>query len=192
MSDLGKRIRAARKSAGLSQEALARRAELSLNSMGSLERGEALDPHISTLSGIADALGVPVSELLGESALAGKGEASREAGPLSPEWAHRADPDLFRATIRDATSAELRGLVGDLLGDFSRNRTLDELRDEGPNPDARRVRSFSLVGVIGEELVRRGEKPLTDIPAFRRFNNALSGGEVTAAREEDDQEHQAG
>ncbi len=66
MSDLGRRIRAARKSAGLSQEALARRAELSLNSMGSLERGEALDPHYSTLSGIADALGVSVAELMEE------------------------------------------------------------------------------------------------------------------------------
>ncbi len=75
MSDLGKRIRAARKSAGLSQEALARRAELSLNSMGSLERGEALDPHISTLSGIADALGMSVGELLEEPALSGKVEA---------------------------------------------------------------------------------------------------------------------
>jgi hypothetical protein len=127
-----------------------------------------------------------------EPALSGKVEASREAGPLSPEWAHKVDSDQFRARIGGATSEELRGLVGDLLGDFSRNRTLDELRDEGPNPDARRVRSFSLVGVIGEELVSRDEKPLTDIPAFRRFNSALSGGEVTAARKEDDQEHRAG
>jgi transcriptional regulator with XRE-family HTH domain len=34
--------------------------------MGSLERGEALDPHYSTLSGIADALGVSVAELMEE------------------------------------------------------------------------------------------------------------------------------
>ncbi len=189
---IGSRIKTARKVARISQEELARRAGMSLKGVGDIERGDIEDPHYSSLSKIADALGMSVGELLGEPALAGKVEASREAGPLSPEWAHRADSDLFRATIRDATSAELRGLVGDLLGDFSRNRTLDELRDEGPNPDARRVRSFSLVGVIGEELVRRGEKPLTDIPAFRRFNNALSGGEVTAAREEGDQEHRAG
>ncbi len=72
MDEIGRRIRVARKGAGFSQEKLARRAEMSLNGMASIERGEIVDPHISTLSRIADALGVSVSELLEEPAHAGK------------------------------------------------------------------------------------------------------------------------
>ncbi len=80
MDEIGGRIRVARKGAGFSQEDLARRAEMSLNGMASIERGEIVDPHISTLSRIADALGMSVGELLEEPALAGKGEAPDE-GP---------------------------------------------------------------------------------------------------------------
>jgi transcriptional regulator with XRE-family HTH domain len=69
---IGKRIRSARKDAGLSQEALARMANMSLNGMASIERGEIVDPHISTLAAIADALDVSVGELLEEPALAPK------------------------------------------------------------------------------------------------------------------------
>ena len=64
--DIGKRVRTARKSAGLSQEALARQAEMSLRALNSLERGESSDPHYSTLVGIADALDMSIGELLGE------------------------------------------------------------------------------------------------------------------------------
>ncbi len=72
MDEIGRRIRVARKGAGFSQEKLARRAEMSLNGMASIERGEIVDPHISTLSRIADALGVSVGDLLQEPAHAGK------------------------------------------------------------------------------------------------------------------------
>ena len=70
--DIGNRIRAVRKAANISQEGLARRADVSLNVVSRLERGEIVDPHASTLTRIAVGLGVPVSSLLEEKALAGK------------------------------------------------------------------------------------------------------------------------
>jgi transcriptional regulator with XRE-family HTH domain len=77
---IGDRIRTARKAANLTQEELARLAEVNLNVITRLERGASRDPHISTLHRIAHALGVSVDELLGEQALAGKAEAQRETG----------------------------------------------------------------------------------------------------------------
>jgi len=63
---LGARVRAERKRLKLSQEALARRADVSMNVVARLERGVINDPHVTTLSAVAAALGVPVSTLLGE------------------------------------------------------------------------------------------------------------------------------
>jgi transcriptional regulator with XRE-family HTH domain len=74
------RIRELRKAQGLSQEKLARQADLSLNLIGRLEGGQVTDPHYSTLRGLARALGVPVEDLVREPTLAGKAEAS-ETGP---------------------------------------------------------------------------------------------------------------
>lgn len=67
---LGERIRAERKAQHLTQQELAHRADMSLRAYISLERGEALDPHISTLRGIASGLGMPVEELITGKALA--------------------------------------------------------------------------------------------------------------------------
>ncbi len=64
--DLAERIRTARKARQWSQEDLAHRAGLSLRAYRSLERGEAVDPHYSTLNKLATGLGVPVVELLEE------------------------------------------------------------------------------------------------------------------------------
>jgi transcriptional regulator with XRE-family HTH domain len=72
---IGDKVRATRKAAGISQEEVARRAGVSLNVINRLERGVILDPHYSTLRGIASALGVPVEDLVREPALAGKPEA---------------------------------------------------------------------------------------------------------------------
>jgi transcriptional regulator with XRE-family HTH domain len=62
--DLAERIRVKRKARQISQEELARRVGMSLRALSSLERGESVDPHISTLSRIADGLDVSVGELL--------------------------------------------------------------------------------------------------------------------------------
>ena len=80
--NIGNQIRAARRAAGHSQEEVARRAGLSLKGMGDIERGDIEDPHFSSLVKIAHALDVPVESLIKEEepALAGKAEASREAG----------------------------------------------------------------------------------------------------------------
>ena len=72
---IGDKVRATRKAAGISQEEVARRAGVSLNVINRLERGVILDPHFSTLRGIASALGVPVEDLVREPALAGNAEA---------------------------------------------------------------------------------------------------------------------
>ncbi len=64
--DIGDRIRTMRKAVGLSQEEVARRAGLSLKGMAYIERGRIEDPHISSLRGIAHALGMPVEELVRE------------------------------------------------------------------------------------------------------------------------------
>jgi transcriptional regulator with XRE-family HTH domain len=61
---LAERIRTARKDRHLSQEELAYRAGLSIRAYTSLERGEALDPHYSTLVKLANGLGVPIVELV--------------------------------------------------------------------------------------------------------------------------------
>jgi transcriptional regulator with XRE-family HTH domain len=68
------RLKAAREKAGLSQEAVARRARIGLKSYGDLERGRATDPHTSSVIRIAHALDVPVGQLLEE----------EPAGPLVP------------------------------------------------------------------------------------------------------------
>jgi transcriptional regulator with XRE-family HTH domain len=62
--NIGDRIRTARKAAGMTQEAVARRTDLSLQAVGDIERGIVRDPHISSLRQIARALGIPVTQML--------------------------------------------------------------------------------------------------------------------------------
>ena len=60
---LDMRIKKLRAAKGLTQEALARNAKVSLGYIARLETGHH-DPKLSTLRKLAKALGVPVSELL--------------------------------------------------------------------------------------------------------------------------------
>ena len=62
---LGKRIRHYRESAGLTQEALARAADIGRVTLVRLEKGEQT-PRFKTLDSISKALGIPVPELLVE------------------------------------------------------------------------------------------------------------------------------
>jgi transcriptional regulator with XRE-family HTH domain len=59
----GKAVREARKEAGLSQEKLAEKADLTLNYVGEVERGEKL-ASIETAAKLASALGMTAAELL--------------------------------------------------------------------------------------------------------------------------------
>jgi transcriptional regulator with XRE-family HTH domain len=127
-TDLGSRLRSLRKARGLSQEALARRADIGLRAYGDLERGRALDPHYSTLEAIAHALGTTVAELVGE-------EPSPELPKaLAP---HEMGPEEYEDLITNLSDIdELRRIAKDLkvewnrLGQHDRTRSLssEELR----------------------------------------------------------------
>lgn len=105
---IGDKVRATRKAAGISQEEVARRAGVSLNVINRLERGVILDPHYSTLRGIASALGVPVEDLVREHALAGEAEAPK-AGRYEPgavivsrDFEEGDDPaEVLHATVKE-------------------------------------------------------------------------------------------
>lgn len=95
---LGPRMRERRTALGLSQEAVARKAGLSLNLVNKLENGVVTDPHYSTLVGLAGALGVAVDELVREPVpLAEASETGRPASPgLPPE-----PPLIERPQVQD-------------------------------------------------------------------------------------------
>jgi transcriptional regulator with XRE-family HTH domain len=72
---IGKRVRDARVSAGLTQAGLAEAAAISDETVSRIERG-AYEPAVSTVVALADALGVSVDALTGRSA----GMRSRRSG----------------------------------------------------------------------------------------------------------------
>ncbi|TRZ48800.1 XRE family transcriptional regulator [bacterium] len=61
---IGANLRNLRKKKGLSQEKLARRADISLNTLTKIESGYAKKPTIQTVVKIANALGVSVDTLV--------------------------------------------------------------------------------------------------------------------------------
>ncbi len=62
---LAENIRRIRKKKGLSQEKLARLADISNNTLVKIEMGMAKEPTITTVRKIADALDVSIDELVG-------------------------------------------------------------------------------------------------------------------------------
>jgi FMN phosphatase YigB (HAD superfamily)/DNA-binding XRE family transcriptional regulator len=62
---LGKRLQVARQAAGLTQQALCQRANLSYSTLAKIERGAIKSPSIFTVQVIASALGVSLDSLLG-------------------------------------------------------------------------------------------------------------------------------
>lgn len=63
---LGKRLQAARQAAGLTQQALCHKANLSYSTLAKIERGAIKSPSIFTIQSIAGALGVGLDDLLGQ------------------------------------------------------------------------------------------------------------------------------
>lgn len=63
---LAKKIREIRIKRGLSQEKLARLADVALNTVAKIEAGESRHPTIQTMAGIARALGVSLDDLAKE------------------------------------------------------------------------------------------------------------------------------
>jgi FMN phosphatase YigB (HAD superfamily) len=62
---LGNRLQLARKSAGLTQQMLCQKANLSYSTLAKIERGAIKSPSIFTIQSIADALGTSLDELIG-------------------------------------------------------------------------------------------------------------------------------
>ena len=67
MASIGAKIRNARKEAGLTQVELAKKTSLSRSYIGDIEK-DRYNPSVATLQAIADATGVPVESILGNSA----------------------------------------------------------------------------------------------------------------------------
>jgi len=121
VANISERIRDARKAAGLTQEVVARRADLSMNMVSRLELGKIQDPHYSTLSGIAHALGTTVAELVGEEpteeVITFDDEAVRaaitaaKAGKLTTKEAAQAIADSVRGGPADALEDALELLL---------------------------------------------------------------------------------
>lgn len=65
---LGQRLQDARKKAGLTQQELCQRANLSYSTLAKIERGAIKAPSIFTIQNIAVALGISLNELLGQMA----------------------------------------------------------------------------------------------------------------------------
>jgi len=64
MANIADNVRKARKKAGLSQDKLAREADVAYNTVVKIESGENKNPTIETLGSIAKALDVSVDELI--------------------------------------------------------------------------------------------------------------------------------
>ena len=103
--DIGSRLRSARKAKSLSQERLARQADVSLNMVSRLERGEIADPHISGLRKIADALDMSIGELLGEPVPLAEASPS---GPLSRAEEEAADEEMHDPEVVERVDREVR------------------------------------------------------------------------------------
>jgi transcriptional regulator with XRE-family HTH domain len=69
---LARRVKEHREAAGLSQQALAVAAGLSISMVAQIEQGVRVDPRVSTLLGIARALGVKVDDLIADQPAARK------------------------------------------------------------------------------------------------------------------------
>lgn len=91
-ANIGVRIREARKAADMTQEALAEAAELSVSYIGQLESSKKR-ARVDTLARIADALGVPLAQLLMD---------------------RRSDADTLLALAADCTDTE-RQIIFDVI-----------------------------------------------------------------------------
>ena len=123
--NLAERMRTERKERKLSQEEVAHRASVSLRTYNALERGEAVDPHFSTLRGIADALGVPVAALT-EPAPSGPGPRGSGGRPLMGE-----EPVPLGKASSESSDEQRRKML-EAIGRYAERRASDfeqELND---------------------------------------------------------------
>jgi transcriptional regulator with XRE-family HTH domain len=118
---LGQRVKERRTALGFSQEHVAHQAGLSWAAVQRLEAGKIADPHYSTLSAIAHALGTTVAELVGEAAAVVPLAEASETGQTEVE--ERDTPGValaelsrrteFTAQLADVLEAEIEGVERD-------------------------------------------------------------------------------
>src|SRR5215217_1488732 len=145
--NFGSRIRAARKAAGLSQEELARRADMSLKGMGDIERGVIPDPHYSSLSKIAKGLGISIGELLEEPS---SPKASAPTSSANP-------PSSSAATEPEHQSVESQALEALFSYVEQRIKMYEEVLKDPDNPPLSIVVSIVDLRLIAELLVEQGK-----------------------------------
>jgi transcriptional regulator with XRE-family HTH domain len=120
MTTIGERIKRARGAAGLSQQALAQRANVSMNGIARLEQDSIKDPHLSQLRKIADALSVSVGELVGE------------PSPLASAPSASPSPEAAEAGHADEASEEKERRITPVSPSYLEERTrfIKRLKEE--------------------------------------------------------------
>lgn len=74
---LGRRLQMARQKAGLTQQQLCARADLSYSTLAKVERGAIKAPSIFTIESIADVIGITLDELMGRASVGAANEAKQ-------------------------------------------------------------------------------------------------------------------
>jgi transcriptional regulator with XRE-family HTH domain len=157
---IGDKVRATRKAAGISQEEVARRAGVSLNVINRLERGVILDPHYSTLRGIASALGVPVEDLVREPALAGRPEVREWLSEQGHETLEE-----FRSMVEELeTLEEVEQAIRELRE--KRDGLVDKLGDRSVQVEL--FGPVRLEGLVGDARLREVFRPTEHARKLKR------------------------
>ena len=161
---IGKRIKRVRGAVGLSQQALAQAADVSMNGIARLEQDSIKDPHLSQLRKIAAALGVSVAALVEEELALPKAEAPETGRAVTPELAALVDG---MAEAGDEVGLDrLRGML-----EAERIRLGVARHDHPENPAlegefARAVERLAYVGLrleaLRQTLAEQGAKALVE------------------------------
>jgi predicted ATPase/DNA-binding XRE family transcriptional regulator len=151
-SSFGALLRRLRKEAGLSQQELALRADLSLNAVNALERGVRKHPYPHTVRSLADALGLSEEERA--SLLAAIPDRGKTASAV--------------ATPASALEGTLPSPPTPLVG---REKELGEIRDLLRDGSEVRLLTLTGIGGVGKtrlavEVARKAESRFTDGAAF--------------------------
>ena len=77
LASIAQRLKALREKAGLSQQSLAVSAGLSVSLVSQIERGSRVDPRMSTITALAEALKISLDELAGRNGSAPPHEKNR-------------------------------------------------------------------------------------------------------------------
>lgn len=118
---IGEAIRAARRAKGMKQQALAIAAGVTQGQISRLESGETLNPTHDTLARIAEALDMPLTDLIGHSPVMPHLEHDRVAVPIVQLTAHAGTDWTWQPTGETVTVER----------DVARGRLLQVIRVEG-------------------------------------------------------------